>query len=96
VYFCCLEALQNALKHASGAQQVSIGIRDDGSLHFEVNDDGCGFVAADVAHGAGLANMRDRIEAVGGRFSVHSTPGGGSTVTGAIPLTARVQADHPG
>jgi signal transduction histidine kinase len=95
VYFCCLEALQNALKHATGAQQVSIRIRDDGCLRFEVGDDGCGFDPAGVAHGAGLANMRDRIEVVGGRLSVHSAPGSGTTVTGAIPLTTGGEADHP-
>lgn len=96
VYFCCLEALQNALKHASGAQQVSIRIRDDGWLHFEVSDDGCGFLPAERPHGAGLANMRDRIEVVGGRFSVHSAQGGGTTVTGAIPVAVSDQADQPG
>jgi signal transduction histidine kinase len=95
VYFCCLEALQNALKHATAAQQVSIRIRDDGWLHFEVSDDGCGFYPAERPHGAGLANMRDRIEVVGGLFSVHSAPGSGTTVTGAIPLTAGGEACHP-
>lgn len=96
VYFCCLEALQNSLKHATGAQQVSIRIRDDGWLHFQVSDDGGGFVPADRPHGAGLANMRDRIEVVGGRFSVHSEPGRGTTVTGAVPLTARGETDQLG
>jgi signal transduction histidine kinase len=96
VYFCCLEALQNALKHATGAQQVSIRIRDDGWLHFEVSDDGFGFVPAEQPQGAGLANMRDRVEVVGGRFAVHSEPGRGTTVSGAIPLAAGGETDQPG
>src|ERR671912_2209598 len=43
VYFCCLEALQNAAKHAPEAS-VTIDIREeDGAVQFEVSDDGPGF-----------------------------------------------------
>jgi signal transduction histidine kinase len=51
-------------------------VKLDGSesgLTFEVADDGCGFDSASVKRGAGLTNMTDRIEALGGRLEVSST-----------------------
>jgi signal transduction histidine kinase len=85
VYFCCLEALQNAAKHAGGASRVSVLLSDDGRLRFEVRDDGVGF-GADAAPGAGVTNMRDRISAVGGEVELSSAPGGGAAVVGSVPL----------
>ena len=64
-YFCCLEALQNAAKHAHGASAAVIELSDDGMLRVEVRDDGAGFDVASVEHGSGLVNMRDRLSAVG-------------------------------
>ncbi|WP_067453240.1 sensor histidine kinase [Actinomadura macra] len=88
VYFCCLEGLQNAAKHAAGsAPRVRLTFDDDG-LEFTVADDGPGFdpgIAASAA-GSGLRNMRDRIEAVGGRLDIRSAPDGGTTVTGHVPV----------
>ncbi len=42
-YFCCLEALQNAAKHAAGATAVVVDASDNGTLRLEVRDDGAGF-----------------------------------------------------
>jgi signal transduction histidine kinase len=84
VYFCCLEALQNAAKHADGATLVRISLKEDQKLRFEVRDDGAGFGTADV-RGAGLTNMRDRMTALGGELDVASASGGGAVVTGALP-----------
>ncbi|HEX5859699.1 MAG TPA: ATP-binding protein [Microbacterium sp.] len=85
-YFTCVEATQNALKHAHGATGIWIKLRQVPKwLHFEVRDDGPGF-QTDSASGRGLRNMRDRVEAVGGRLSVESEPGAGTRVTGTIPL----------
>jgi signal transduction histidine kinase len=88
VYFCCLEALQNAGKHAPEAD-VHIRIHEeDGSLHFDVTDDGPGFdvATAKAKAGHGFTNMSDRLGAIGGSVEWHSTPGAGTTITGAIPL----------
>jgi signal transduction histidine kinase len=49
-----------------------------------VSDDGGG-IGAEKAAGAGLVNMRDRVEAVGGRLSVDSEPGVGTTVSAVVP-----------
>ena len=66
VYFCCLEALQNADKHADGAESISIQVRESGGrLRFEVRDDGDGFAPAAPANGRGLTNMHDRVAARG-------------------------------
>jgi len=86
VYFCCLEALQNSAKHAPDASMVSIDLHEDGTLRFEVTDDGEGFDVHSHNGGTGLTNMRDRIEAVGGRLELRSSPGRGSVVSGSIPL----------
>ena len=86
VYFSCVEALENAAKHARGATSVTITITaaDDGALSFEVRDDGPGFEVADVKPGTGLLNMHDRIGAAGGNLVVHSEAGEGTRVIGMI------------
>jgi signal transduction histidine kinase len=88
VYFCCLEALQNAGKHAGeGATgRVRVWADTDGLL-FEVSDTGVGFdLAATSGRGAGFVNMSDRVGAIGGTVSVQSAPGQGTRISGRIPL----------
>jgi signal transduction histidine kinase len=84
VYFSCLEALQNAAKHAE-ARSVSIVVSGGESLHFEVRDDGRGFDAERNGDGHGLTNIRDRLGAVGGDLVVESWPGQGTRIAGSIP-----------
>jgi signal transduction histidine kinase len=85
-YFCCLEALQNVAKYAN-ATSATVGLRDGaGELIFEVADDGVGFEPSSATHGSGLTNMRDRLEALGGRLEIASRPAGGTTVAGRIPV----------
>jgi PAS domain S-box-containing protein len=90
VYFCCLEAVQNAEKH-SGASSVAIHLTGNGAIRFEVSDDGCGFDTAVHADGAGLGNMNDRVAAVGGMLRVDSVPGAGTRVAGRVPM---MMPDH--
>jgi PAS domain S-box-containing protein len=85
VYFCCLEAMQNAEKHA-GARSISIDLSGNGTIAFEVRDDGGGFDQCLVREGAGLAHMRDRVAAVGGRVRIESVVGGGTLVAGSVPM----------
>jgi signal transduction histidine kinase len=88
VYFCCLEAVQNATKHAGEAATIVVKVDAVGDLLcFSVTDDGVGFVTGpDGATGSGFVNMGDRLGAVGGRLIVESEPGGGTTVRGEIPV----------
>jgi signal transduction histidine kinase len=87
VYFACMEALQNAAKHAHGATGVTIDVCENGRLRFEVRDDGPGFAPRERARdGSGLANLRDRLAAVGGELEIRSAPGDGTRVAGVIPV----------
>jgi len=86
-YFCCLEALQNAGKHAGPGARATVDLRaSGGSLEFRVCDDGTGFDPDAVRPGHGLINLRDRLDALGGRLEVISARGSGTTVLGQIPL----------
>jgi signal transduction histidine kinase len=87
VYFCCLEALQNVVKHAGPAAKARIRLRErPGQLRFEVTDNGVGFGPEAVQDPHGTLNMRDRIEAVGGVLTIGSCPGRGTTVKGTVPI----------
>jgi signal transduction histidine kinase len=86
VYFCCVEALQNVVKHAGPATKVWVRLwQTDDWLRFEVRDQGSGFDVEAIPRGSGLVNMNDRIEAVGGRAWVVSRPGHGTIVRGKVP-----------
>ncbi len=88
VYFTCLEAVQNVLKHAATASGIWISLAQDGVLAFEVRDDGSGFVPPAGEFSGGLRNMKDRVEAVGGSLTIDSAPGHGTRIRGRIPLGA--------
>jgi signal transduction histidine kinase len=86
VYFCCLEALQNAAKHAP---QATVQVRlweESGGLLFSVSDNGPGFDAAQACAGHGFVNMSDRLGAIGGTVRWESQPGHGSTISGSVPI----------
>jgi signal transduction histidine kinase len=87
VYFACLEALQNAEKHATGASHVAITLELGDVLAFEVLDDGPGLHDGDEG-GSGFANLRDRLGAVGGTLVLGSGPDGGARVAGQVPVPA--------
>jgi signal transduction histidine kinase len=85
VYFACLAALDNATKHA-GPVPVSVDLSDTGgALSFRVCDSGAGFDPDETQVGAGIANMRDRIAAVGGTLAIDSAPARGTRVHGSVP-----------
>jgi signal transduction histidine kinase len=84
IYFCCVEALQNAARHAPGSA-VRVSLAGAGSgVAFTIADDGPGFEPAAVTDGTGLRNMSDRLAALGGSCQVDSRPGRGTTVAGRI------------
>jgi signal transduction histidine kinase len=94
VYFCCLEALQNIAKHAAATSAVVRLTETDGELCFAVEDDGVGFDPAATLRGSGLQNMADRLEALGGRIEVASSPRGGTTIAGRVPVDAPLAAQR--
>ena len=85
VYFCTLEAMQNAAKYAD-ATSVTVRLSEhDGRLTFDITDDGSGFDPSVNGHGSGLQGMADRLEALGGRLEVRSGVGHGTTIGGDLP-----------
>ena len=86
-YFCAAELIANATKH-SYANEIKIHIFTEraGLLRLDVTDDGVG--GADAGHGSGLAGLAQRVSTVDGHLEVSSPPGGPTTVTVKLPLTA--------
>ena len=86
IYFCCLEAMQNAAKHAPDAR-INIRVwEESGGLLFEVRDNGPGFDVARAKGGHGYMNMMDRLGAIGGAVRWESEIGRGTTIRGSVPL----------
>lgn len=87
VYFCCMEAVQNATKYAGAVGPITVAIGEDESgLSFSITDCGRGFAPAlATTRGTGLQNMTDRIAAVGGSLEIRSSPGEPTTIAGQIP-----------
>lgn len=82
------EALHNALRH-SGGEHVDVTLdRRGGGAVLRVSDDGSGFdprVVRSAGRHLGLVSMRDRASGVGGRLSVESAPGKGTTIEMEVP-----------
>lgn len=90
VYFTVLEALQNTAKYANASSATVDLAAVDGTLEFRITDDGCGFDSAAVAPGSGLNGIADRLDTVGGSFSITSEPGRGTRIIGTVPTTTRI------
>ncbi|WP_426561038.1 sensor histidine kinase [Angustibacter sp. McL0619] len=95
-YFCCLEAIQNAAKHA-GATTVRVEVDHDvAGLTLTVADDGSGFDPALVSSGSGLVSMRDRVDSAGGALELTSVPGRGTRLRAVIPSPDLATAEAGG
>lgn len=82
LYRIAQEAIRNALRHA---QATHIRVIAQGgppaAVRLRIEDDGCGFAAADVdASRFGLRNIQTRSQAVGGTARIDSVPGQGTTI----------------
>ena len=92
-YFVVAEALTNVVRY-SGAAGARVTVRAAGdTLLVEVSDDGRG--GADPAAGSGLRGLDDRVSAIGGRLSVTSPAGGGTTVRAELPVDVSAEVATP-
>jgi signal transduction histidine kinase len=81
------EALTNVARHADASQcDVRLSL-DDATLAISVRDDGRGLPTS-YRSGVGMQSIRERTEELGGRLSIDSTPGRGTTITVRFPLDA--------
>jgi signal transduction histidine kinase len=88
-YYVVSEALANTVKHAH-ASHIHVELRvADHALHLCVRDDGAG--GADPTRGSGLLGLKDRVETLGGRITVHSPRGAGTTLHVRLPLAKRTR-----
>ena len=88
VYFSCLEALQNIAKYAEATAATIRLSQANGTLSFEVTDDGLGFDPDTAERGTGLQGIADRLAALGGEFVLRTAPGRGTTIRGTLPVGA--------
>jgi signal transduction histidine kinase len=87
IYFSCLEALQNVVKHGGSRAEVRIRlVGETNRISFSVDDSGVGFDPARVRPGAGLVNLADRVDVMGGRLTIDSIPGMGTRIHAEIPV----------
>ncbi|MDQ1659290.1 MAG: hypothetical protein QOD41_4373 [Cryptosporangiaceae bacterium] len=93
-YYVVSEMLTNAAKHAHASVVEVHAEASGGSLRVCVRDDGVG--GADPLDGSGLVGLKDRIEALGGTFSMRSPVGRGTTVTCELPVLASGPDSSPG
>ena len=84
-YYVVAEALTNAAKH-SHATEVIVSERDgDANLYLSVTDNGIG--GANAGKGSGLVGLNDRVEALGGKMTITSIPGRGTSLNVTIPVS---------
>ncbi|MCL4263189.1 MAG: sensor histidine kinase [Anaerolineae bacterium] len=82
------EALANVTRH-SQARRVDLHLTfSDTAVTLTIHDDGRGFVPEAANTGLGLASMRERMAVIDGRFTIHSTPGKGTTVVAEVMYDA--------
>jgi signal transduction histidine kinase len=105
LYHISMEALNNALKHANASEVVISLWAEEGSLAFEIKDNGQGFdqKLANIKGGMGFVSMDERVEKIGGELTIQSVPDAGTTVRVIMPLIhpkgsptdSQVSSDHP-
>jgi len=83
-YFVCAEAVTNVAKYASASRVRCEVSHSGGRVRVAVADDGVG--GADPGSGSGLRGLADRIDALGGTFTVTSPPGRGTVISAELPL----------
>ncbi|MEA1902443.1 MAG: GAF domain-containing sensor histidine kinase [Actinomycetota bacterium] len=79
------EVLSNALRHSRAEHLTLQGRGGDGELVITISDDGKGFDPDNVSRGMGLLNMKERVRRLGGKLSIETAEGSGTTVAIRLP-----------
>jgi len=91
VYYCCLEGMQNTIKHGGPGASLTIRLTDEaGGIRFAIEDDGVGFDVTAIRHGSGLQNIAERVASLGGSVEIRSELGHGTSIVGHIPEGAAI------
>jgi PAS domain S-box-containing protein len=86
IYRVAQESLRNVVKH-SKAKQANVSLtRSKTGIRLSVKDPGAGFQMAQLKGGLGLLSMEERVRLAGGKFSINSQPGGGTSVEAELPF----------
>jgi signal transduction histidine kinase len=93
VYRVVQEALNNAQRHAHAKSVVVELAQTAGAIRVKIADDGSGFDAKRT-RGMGLLGMEERVKRLGGRITVTSQPGAGTTIEAELPLTGKQGPGH--
>jgi two-component system sensor histidine kinase UhpB len=99
LYRVIQEAITNILKHAHASYvEIDLDLSQSGCARVRVEDDGVGFDPVQLTAerhdgGVGLWGMQERINLIGGRLTVDSSPGEGTEIRVEVPLAARVTSD---
>ena len=90
IYLAYKESLTNALKHSEASEIAVKLVCGEAEFQVEIRDNGKGFYPEIRRAGArGLNNIQRRLEEIGGRVELQTSPGGGTTIRLAIPLRER-------
>ena len=84
-YYIVAEALTNAAKHSHATEVIVSAHDEDANLHLSVTDNGIG--GANAGKGSGLVGLNDRVEALGGKMTITSIPGRGTSLNVTIPVS---------
>lgn len=96
LYRVAQEALNNAFRHAGGADQTLRGMFGTDFVEVEISDGGPGFDPNTVPdkYSLGLRGMRDRVASLGGQLEIHSKPGSGTRLIVRFELTSHEEAAY--
>jgi signal transduction histidine kinase len=89
------EVLTNVFRHAKASKVDVLLAFEDKQVRLNIHDDGRGFNPAEKSEGFGLQGMSERVEKMGGQFSIQSANGAGTAVCVVLPLTTPNLPDIP-
>ena len=88
------EALANVLRHSGARRFTARLVYETAAVHLELRDNGSGFDPTANHEGFGLLGMKERVESMGGRVTIESAPGVGTTISIVIPVPEKAAPEN--